>query len=226
MIQVSDLEYRYGASDFLLKIPELSVRCGERVAIVGPSGSGKTTLLLLLSGAKLPHRGSISVAGTSIHQLPDSARRRFRAANIGFVFQDFGLIDYLTVRENILLPYWINTALRLNSDVRTLACSLADAAGLGSKLARRPNQLSHGECQRVALCRAMVTRPSILLADEPTGSLDRHSADEVLDMLFAHGRQNGTTLLLVTHDLTLLDKFDRTINLAHLDVPASNREGT
>lgn len=211
MIQVSDLEYQYGTSDFLLKIPELSVQRGERVAIVGPSGAGKTTLLLLLSGAKLPTRGTINVAGTSIHLLSDAARRRFRATNIGFVFQDFGLIDYLTVRENILLPYLINNALRLNSQVRSWAGSLAEAAGLSGKLARRPNQLSHGERQRVALCRAMVNKPSLILADEPTGSLDGRSSEVVLELLLSHGRQADTTLLLVTHDTSQLDKFDRTI---------------
>ncbi len=218
MIQVSDLEFDYGSSDFQLKIPDLSIGRGEKVAIVGPSGLGKSTLLMLLSGIVSPKRGSIRMGDVQLEHLSDASRRRFRASKIGLVFQEFELIEYLSVRENIMLPYLLNSSLRTRPDVQVSTESLAEVTGLSGKLSRRPKQLSQGERQRVAICRAMITKPEYLLVDEPTGSLDPRTASEVIDLLLGQAMTNDTTLLLVTHDTSLLDRFDRTVNLADLQL--------
>ena len=218
MIQVSDLEFDYGSSDFQLKILDLSIGRGEKVAIVGPSGLGKSTLLMLLSGIVSPKRGSIRMGDVQLEHLSDASRRRFRASKIGLVFQEFELIEYLSIRENIMLPYLLNSSLRTRPDVQATTESLAEVTGLSGKLSRRPKQLSQGERQRVAICRAMITKPEYLLVDEPTGSLDARTASEVIDLLLGQAMMNDTTLLLVTHDTSLLDRFDRTVNLADLQL--------
>ncbi|MCC6509894.1 MAG: ABC transporter ATP-binding protein [Pirellulaceae bacterium] len=218
MIRVEDLQYEYG-TDFRLCVPHLAIARGEKVAIVGPSGSGKTTLLMLLAGVKVPSKGSILVGQTRVDGLSDAARRKFRVASIGFVFQEFELLEYLSVRENILLPYMINPALRRTSEVEERVMSLAQTSGLKDKLARRPDQLSQGERQRVALCRAMVTQPQVILADEPTGSLDPQTTRDVLQLMFDQVDQSGATLVMVTHDHAVLGRFDRTIDLSSSTVP-------
>lgn len=224
MIQVSNLEFDYGSSDFQLRIPELSIGRGEKVAIVGPSGLGKSTLLMLLSGIISPKRGSIRIGEVQLEHLSDASRRRFRASKIGLVFQEFELIEYLSVRENILLPYLLNRSLLKMTEVQASAESLAEVTGLTDKLSRRPKQLSQGERQRVAICRAMITKPEYLLVDEPTGNLDPRTASEVIDLLLGQAITNDTTVLLVTHDYRLLDRFDRTVNLADLQVVDTCRE--
>lgn len=224
MIQVSDLEFDYGSSDFQLNIPELSIGLGEKVAIIGPSGSGKSTLLMLLAGIISPKLGSIRMGDVQLEHLSDASRRRFRTSKISLVFQEFELIEYLSVRENILLPHLLNRSLRKMTDVHASAESLAEATGLTGKLSRRPKQLSQGERQRVAICRAMITKPEYLLVDEPTGSLDPRTANEVIDLLFGQAMMNDTTMLLVTHDYRLLDRFDRTVSLANLQVVDPCRE--
>ncbi len=218
MIQINDLDYSYNSSSFRLSISALTVEQGEKVAIVGPSGSGKSTLLRLVAGAVKPQRGMIRLGDARIDQLSDSQRRAFRIANIGFVFQEFELLDYLTVNENILLPFYINRALRLSNQTRLAAQELAVRVGLAAKLKRRPDQLSQGERQRVAVCRALITRPKVLLADEPTGSLDRQSAGEILDLLLAQAASEGTTVLFVTHDHSLLPQFNRTIDMVEFQI--------
>ncbi len=226
MIQINNLEYAYGASDFCLRVDDLSIRQGEKVAIIGPSGSGKTTLLKLIAGAISVPQGTIRVGQTRVDQLSDGQRRKFRVANIGFVFQDFELLEYLSVAENILLPYLINSALKLNKQTRESVQALARNTGLHDKLARRPDQLSQGERQRVAVCRALIAGPSVLLADEPTGSLDPSTASGVLELLLEQATRNHATLLLVTHDHSLLAKFDRTIDMMQLQVTAMDRKAT
>ncbi len=212
MIAIQDLEFRYPAGDFLLRVPSLAVDDGRHVAFAGPSGSGKTTLLNLIAGIALPQRGRIAVNGVEIAGLADAARRRFRARHIGMVFQEFELVDYLSVLDNILLPYRISDGLALDAAVRRRAAELADGVGLGSKLRRPAGRLSHGERQRVAVCRALVTNPSLLLADEPTGSLDPSNKERVLDILIERARGLGATLLMVTHDRDLLARFGRVID--------------
>ncbi len=224
MIRISNLRYSYGSSGFQLSIPRLEVSAATKVGIVGPSGSGKTTLLNLISGAKVPKDGEIVVGDVSVSSMSDSQRRNFRASQIGFVFQDFELLDYLTVEENVRLPFGINSHLKFGSEQRELLKSLASQAGIADKLNRRPDQLSQGERQRVAICRALITAPKIVLADEPTGSLDPQTAQEVLNLLIDQVSKHSATLLMVTHDHSLLHRLDRTIDMAEfLNYSVGNR---
>ncbi len=213
MIRIEDLEFEYAGSDFKLCIGRFTVERGEAVAIVGPSGSGKTTLLNLIAGIASPAAGRVTTNGVEITALDDSQRREFRIANIGLVFQEFELLEYLSVLDNILLPYRITSALRLDRAVRERAEGLARQVGIADKLGRLVNRLSHGERQRVAVSRALLTRPALLLADEPTGNLDPANRDLVLDFLFDYSRSAGATLVTVTHDHDLLERFARVIDM-------------
>ncbi|MEJ6398096.1 ABC transporter ATP-binding protein [Yoonia sp. 208BN28-4] len=214
MITIENLTFRYGKSDFRLRIPRFDVQSDERVAIVGPSGSGKTTMLNLVAGILTPDGGKIDVAGTEVSSLSDVQRRRFRASTIGFVFQDFALLDYLSARQNILYPYRITPALTLNAEARDRAEALAASCGIGDKLDRHPSALSQGEQQRVAICRALVTQPKLILSDEATGNLDPDSKSRILDLLFEQASQAGAAVLAVTHDHELLPRFKRVLDFA------------
>ena len=213
-VTISNLEFAYGEGGFRLAVPNLEIKPGEKVAFVGPSGSGKTTLLRLMAGVHAPERGQVEFAGRRLDDLPDPARRSFRIQEVGFVFQDFELIDYLNVRENILLAYRINPALSLNAEVRDRADELARSLGLGDKLNRRVDQLSQGEKQRVAIGRALAPEPKLILADEPTGNLDPDNKRRIIEILFEQADHSGATLVVVTHDHSLLDGFDRVIDFA------------
>ena len=212
MIRLTDLEFRYREGEFALRIPELAVGRGERVAVIGPSGSGKTTLLHLIAGIATPADGRVETGGVDVTALDDAARRDFRIHRIGLVFQEFELLEYLSVLDNVLLPYRINPSLRLDAGVRRRATALAERVGIGDKLDRLATRLSHGEKQRAAVCRALVTEPELVLADEPTGNLDPGNKGRVLDILFDDADERGTTLLTVTHDRDLLDRFGRVID--------------
>lgn len=214
MVEVENLSFGYGAGGFRLRVPEFELGQHERVAIVGPSGSGKTTLLNLIAGLITPKAGRITVAGTEMSALSDAARRRFRAAQIGFVFQDFALLDYLSARQNILYPYRITPALSLDDAARARAEALAAACGIADKLDRHPSDLSQGEQQRVAVCRALVTQPKLILSDEATGNLDPDSKARILDLLFAQASEVGAAVLAVTHDHELLPRFGRVLDFA------------
>ncbi len=214
MIKVEGLTFNYGAGGFRLHVPTFSLRDGERLAIVGPSGRGKTTLLNLIAGILTPETGRIDIAGTDVTALSDAERRRFRASQIGFVFQDFALLDYLTAGQNILYPYRITPALTLDAEVRDRAEALAESCGIGDKLDRHPTALSHGEQQRVAICRALLTRPKLILSDEATGNLDPASKTRILDLLFEKASEVGAAVLAVTHDHELLPRFERVIDFA------------
>jgi putative ABC transport system ATP-binding protein len=199
-------------------VPRLSVKDGEALALIGPSGSGKTTLLHLIAGIAVPQSGDVVTGGVEVSALADPARRDFRIRNVGLVFQEFELLEYLNVRDNVLLPYRIHPALRLDSEVRERAEHLADEVDIGALLDRYVTRLSQGERQRVAICRALVTEPTILLADEPTGNLDRESKERVLDILFACARRTGATLVAVTHDHDVLPRFDRVVDFKSFHV--------
>lgn len=214
MIEIENLSFAYPGGRFTLRVPELRLAAGERLAIVGPSGTGKTTLLNLVAGILRPETGTIRVAGTDLGTLSEDGRRRFRAGQIGFVFQDFSLLDYLSARENILYPYRITPALRLDSEARARADALGAACGLADKLDRRPAALSQGEQQRVAICRALVTQPRLVLSDEATGNLDPENKGLILDLLFEQARAAGAGVLAVTHDHGLLPRFDRVVDFA------------
>jgi putative ABC transport system ATP-binding protein len=224
MVHITGLSFRYGDPDggtrgFALQIDELRVSAGESVALVGPSGSGKTTLLHLVAGILTPDSGQVTVAGKDVAALDDARRRAFRVGRIGLVFQEFELLEYLSVLDNITLPYRIHPALRLDDAARDRAQALASRLGIGDKLARRPGHLSQGERQRAAVCRSLVTGPSLLLADEPTGNLDPVNTGLVLDALFELAAESGAALLTVTHDHELLPRFDRVVDFKAFQQP-------
>ena len=220
MIQIENLDFAYGAAVFGLRIQQLSIAAGSTVAITGPSGSGKTTMLSLLSGIFRPASGRILVNGRDLGALGESERRRFRIRTVGFIFQNFELIDYLDVRENILLPFLINRSLKLNAAVRRSAETLADSVGLSEKLNRPVTQLSRGEQQRVALCRALLPGPRLILADEPTAGLDAANAERVMEQLGEHAARIGATVVCVTHAISLLDRFNRVLEISTFLEPA------
>ncbi len=212
MIQIEDLKFQYPRTEFMLRLPQLVVESGQRVAIVGPSGCGKTTLLNLISGITLPLAGTVTVSGEEVSAMSNASRRNFRIAKIGMVFQQFELVEYLDVLSNILLPFSINSTLSESSETRCRAIELAEAMGLKEKLARLPAQLSQGEQQRVAICRALITEPGIVLADEPTGNLDPDNKLRILELIFQLAETHNQTLIVVTHDMGILSEFDRVID--------------
>ena len=212
MINISSLEFGYHNNGFKLRMPELTIEKGEKIALIGPNGSGKTTLLNLIAGILIPEKGFIHVENVQVNGLSNDARRDFRITNIGFVFQDFQLLDYLNVLDNILHPFRITGALVMNNHIREHAKKLAGQMGIGDKLKRRPNNLSQGEKQRAAICRALLPQPKVILADEATGNLDPDNKTRILDLLFRSIEDRSATLLAVTHDHELLDKFDRVID--------------
>jgi putative ABC transport system ATP-binding protein len=212
MIHINSLKFHYPEGEFRLHVPELTVERSERVAVIGPSGSGKTTLLNLIAGIVTPLEGTVSVDEVKVSALTDAARRDFRITNIGFVFQDFELLDYLNVIDNIVHPYRITAALGLDKEVRERASALAQAMGIGDMLKRGSNDLSHGEKQRAAICRALLPHPRLILADEATGNLDPANKTRILDLLFSSVEDHDATLLAVTHDHELLKRFDRIID--------------
>ena len=221
-IAVSDIRFFYAASDssgaehFSLHLPRLEISPGERVAIIGPSGCGKTTLLGLLTGILVPQTGRVVVSGTEISGLPDSERRRFRITRMGLVFQSLALVEYLDVLDNILHAYRITNALRIDESVRSRARSLASDLGLEDKLHRPVGALSQGERQRVAIGRALLSKPEVLLADEATGNLDPANKGRILDLLFAQLDRDRSTLVAVTHDHELLPRFDRVVDFREI----------
>ncbi|MCZ6573037.1 MAG: ABC transporter ATP-binding protein [Planctomycetota bacterium] len=220
MIRIEDLDFSYGRDGFRLTVPKLEVAAGEKVAWIGPSGSGKTTLLNLTAGIVSPDHGRIVVSGEELSALGDARRRDFRVRRIGMVFQEFELLDYLDVLDNILLPYRINDSLTLGPEVIERARALAEGVEIGDKLHRDVQKLSRGEQQRVALCRAVLTGPDVILADEPTGNLDPSNKERVLDILFRYADEHEATLVMVTHDRDLLPRFERVLDFDELCTPA------
>ncbi len=207
------LRVRRGA--FRLALDELALAPGERVACVGPSGAGKTTLLECLAGLLVPEAGSVRVDGVELAAEPDAARRRFRLERIGVLFQDLALLEHLSARENALLP-WLLARRAERAQREGELARLAPALGLEALLERRPRALSQGERQRVALLRALLGAPRLLLVDEPTASLDAASAARALDCVLARAAETGATLLLVTHDPAARERCQRVVDVARL----------
>lgn len=194
----------------ILRDIDLSVTPGEAVAVVGASGSGKSTLLAILAGLDTPSIGSVALEGTDLFAIDEDARAELRGRLVGFVFQSFQLLPALSALENVMLP------LELAGDPGAAAAARAmlERVGLGERTHHAPRHLSGGEQQRVALARAFVVRPKLLLADEPTGSLDAESGAAVIELMFSLNRESGATLIMVTHDESLAARCDRVVRLA------------
>jgi len=199
-----------GARDLvILREVEFAVAAGEALAIVGASGSGKSTLLAILAGLDTPTAGSVLIDGTDLFVLDEDARAELRGRAVGFVFQSFQLLPALTALENVMLPL----ELAARRDAEAEAREMLARVGLAERLGHYPKHLSGGEQQRVALARAFVVRPKLLLADEPTGSLDADSGAGVIDLMFELNRSLGTTLVMVTHDEHLAQRCARMVRL-------------
>jgi putative ABC transport system ATP-binding protein len=194
----------------ILRDIDLAVTQGEAVAIVGASGSGKSTLLAILAGLDTPTTGNVSIDGRELFSLDEDARAELRGRAVGFVFQSFQLLPSLTALENVMLPLELSN----HPDPEKNSKEMLQRVGLGERLHHYPKHLSGGEQQRVALARAFVVRPRLLLADEPTGSLDADSGGGVISLLFEMNREYGTTLVLVTHDESLAARCGRVVRLA------------
>jgi putative ABC transport system ATP-binding protein len=212
MVKIDSLEFLYKKSEFCLNIPEVNIKKNEKIAVIGASGTGKTTLLKLISGIQIPSKGIIKVDNKNISDLTDSKRRDFRISNVGFIFQDFELLEYINVEDNILHPFRITKTLELNAEIRLRARKLATELGIENKLKNFIGNLSQGEKQRTAICRALLVRPKIILADEATGNLDPKNKIKILDALFSSVDKYGSTLIAVTHDHELLNRFDRVLD--------------
>jgi len=203
----------------ILRGIDLAVAEGETVGVVGPSGSGKSTLLMVTAGLERPTAGRIAVAGIDLGTLDEDGLARFRRDHVGIVFQSFHLIPTMSALENVAIPL----ELAGQRDAFAEARSALGAVGLAHRIDHYPGQLSGGEQQRVALARAFVTRPRLLLADEPTGNLDGATGEQVIELMFDLRRQFGTTLVLITHDAALAARTDRVIRLGDGRIVADER---
>jgi putative ABC transport system ATP-binding protein len=215
-LELEGLRFSYGKEGFVLSLPALTIQPGESVALVGPSGCGKTTLLNLIAGILVPRQGSIRLSGLELTALSARQRRRQRLTGMGMIFQSFELLDYLDVRDNVLLQARLAPGEKFTSDLEQRAQSIARELGMADKWRRPITALSQGERQRVAACRALLLNPSLVLADEPTGNLDPENKQAVLNLLIDLCRRDQRILLTVTHDHSLLPSFNRVLDMAEL----------
>ncbi len=214
MLQTESIIKQYKQSDSVITAVNrvtMKVQKGEFVAIIGTSGSGKSTLLHICAGLDRPDAGSVKIGETEITKLSHDELGRFRGANMGFVFQKHNLIPQFTALENILIPTMMTN--KPENDYQETLRHLVETLDLGERLSHLPSEMSGGQCQRVAIARALINNPDIIMADEPTGALDRRNADEVLNLLFKAREEFGLTLVMVTHDLAIADKADRILRM-------------
>lgn len=223
LIEIDALGFAWPGQAELLDIPHFRLAAGERLFLKGPSGSGKTTLLGLLGGVQVPQRGRVSLLGHDLGRLSASARDRLRVEHSGYIFQQFNLLPFLAVRDNVELPCRFSARRAARATVRhgsvaAAASELLERLGLGRALhGRRADQLSIGQQQRVAAARALIGQPELVIADEPTSALDADSRAAFLDLLFAECRDAGASLLFVSHDRSLAPLFDRALDLAEIN---------
>ncbi|MBV6498354.1 MAG: Bacitracin export ATP-binding protein BceA [Prosthecobacter sp.] len=208
-IAVSNLQFTYPESPFRLRVKDLRVSEGGTLVLLGPSGAGKTTLLRLMSGLLLPGQGRVSLGGDDLATMPEAARRAFRLEKVGLIFQDFALLDYLTVAENILLPQ----TFRHSREGRALGRELAERLEVHQHWDKLAGRLSQGERQRVAVARALVHRPRFLFADEPTASLDVGRRETVMNLLLEYTSASGASLVMITHDVELAPRFSSQVRV-------------
>ncbi len=217
MIRLHDVEksYRQGERAVLAcAVDHLEIAAGEQVALIGRSGTGKTTLLNILAGILRPDRGEVEVAGARMDRLGESARDRHRGQHIGMVYQTFNLLQPFTALENVLLGALFGRG--AGGDAKARAAALLDKVGLGDRLHHRPSELSVGQVQRVAICRALINDPEVILMDEPLGNQDKATGTQVLDLLLQIARDGGKTVVMVTHDPESAARMQRTVDLSTL----------
>jgi putative ABC transport system ATP-binding protein len=222
--ELRDVRFAYRRGPDVLDLAELRVERGERLFLHGPSGSGKTTLLGLLAGVLAPRSGSVTVLETPLGSLSGGLRDRFRAEHLGYVFQMFNLIPYLSVRENIVLPCRLSSRRRARlagRDLTAEAATLAARLEIDGLLDSPVTELSVGQQQRVAVARALIGAPELVVCDEPTSALDTDRRDRFLELLFARCEEAGSALVFVSHDLALAPRFGRTVALRELNRAAA-----
>ncbi len=213
VIKLTNVFFSYPEKSFELSVPSLEIISGNKVAVTGESGSGKSTLLQLMAGIYVPESGSVQIDDIVLSDYSYTDRQDFRLIRMGLVFQEFELLDYLSLVDNVTLPYRTSPILSYTNEIRQYARELLSVVGLADKEKRKPAQLSQGERQRVAICRSLITRPELLLCDEPTGNLDTKNRDIVLDTLNEYAGSAKATLVFVTHDETILPSFDRILRM-------------
>ena len=216
IIKIDSLNFYWSKkSNFKIFVPSLEIKKGEKVLLLGESGSGKTTLLSLICGFLNPLSGSISINGNTINELSSKTKDEYRADNIGIIFQQFNLLPYANVVDNVLLPLYFSQARSKNIvNKRAAALELFKQLRLPDDIAQyRASNLSVGQQQRVAVARALIGNPSLIIADEPTSSLDTNAQQLFLDLMFKQISENNSTLLMVSHDKSLSNRFDRQINI-------------
>lgn len=213
ILQIRDLHFQYPASDFKIEISDIKITQGSKIAISGKSGSGKTTLIHLISGILKPQSGEILFNDKSITDMNDKEIRKHRISNIGFIFQEFELLEYLNVMDNLILPYKINKSLVLDAEIKDKAKEIANRIGIGNKLDQHPKQLSGGERQRLAIARALITSPPLIIADEPTGNLDEKTSNIVMDEITDQVSYTNSTLIMISHNNELISSFDEIIDI-------------
>ena len=223
LLQLIDVSKRYEAvagaeGPLVLSGISLEVAAGESLAIIGPSGSGKSTLLNIIGTLDRPTSGKVLLGGEDLSTLDDRALAKLRNTRIGFVFQLHHLLPQLTVLENVLVPTLADPSRIMNSEIKGRAVRLIERVGLRERMAHRPGQLSGGERQRITLVRALVNQPKLLLADEPTGALDREHAERLMDLLVALNREEGVTLIVVTHARDLAARLGRVFELSNAEL--------
>ena len=213
ILQIRDLHFQYPASDFKIEISDIKITQGSKIAISGKSGSGKTTLIHLISGILKPQSGEILFYDKSITDMNDKEIRKHRISNIGFIFQEFELLEYLNVMDNLVLPYKINKSLVLDAEIKDKAKEIANRIGIGNKLDQHPKQLSGGERQRLAIARALITSPPLIIADEPTGNLYEKTSNIVMDEITDQVSYTNSTLIMISHNNELISSFDEIIDI-------------